>query len=326
MAQESVACPICEANRPEAFLHVRDIKLFVPGEFDLVRCQNCGLVYMNPRPGPDDMGAYYPAQYWAPPPPKDAPPYLDTGMRRALELLARDYPGGRVLDVGCGVGRIPALMRDRGLDAVGLEPYGHARDLALERYGDLEIVCEVLQEAALPEASFDAVTFFDVLEHVHDPIGDLRKAHSLLKPGGAALIKVPNIASLQAKLFGAWWYGLDTPRHLFHFSPRSLRRALEAAGFADISVSAVPDKVGALLFEISVVYWLRGRLLARKGVEVQPTEGQTVGEALEGQVYATVPSAGKRAFRWLVRNVLYAPVAIENAIGRSVELLAVARK
>jgi hypothetical protein len=67
-------------------------------------------------------------------------------------------------------------------------------------------------------------------------------------------------------------------------------------------------------------------LLARRGVEVAPAEGETVGEALEGKVYSGVPSAGKRAFRWLVRNVLYAPLAVENVIGRSVELLAVGRK
>ena len=139
-------------------------------------------------------------------------------------------------------------------------------------------------------------------------------------------IKVPNIAALQACLFRQWWYFLDVPRHLFHFSPTSLQKALQAAGFADVRSSAVPDTAGALMFETSMVYWLRGIQLKRRGVQVAPAEDQTVGEVLDGQVYASVPSLGKRAFRWLVRNVAYAPFAIENTIGRSLELLAVGRR
>jgi SAM-dependent methyltransferase len=304
---------------------VRDINVFGPGEFRLVRCDGCGLAYLDPRPGPADIGAYYPTRYWAPPTAEGTAHYVDAGMRRALTLLAREYPGGRVLDVGCGVGNMPALMRERGLDAVGLEPYEHAAQIARERYG-LEVVCSFLQDAELPEGSFDAITMFDVLEHVHDPVGDLRTAYSLLKPGGAVVIKVPNFAALQAGLFGPWWYWLDPPRHLFNFTPRSLARALEAAGFPQVRSRAVPDLVGALVFETSVIYWLRGRHLARRGVQIEPGENETVGQALDGQVYASVPSAGKWAFRWFVRNVLYAPLAAENLVGRSVELLAVGRK
>jgi SAM-dependent methyltransferase len=246
-------------------------------------------------------------------------------MRRTLAILRRDYPGGRVLDVGCGVGRLVALMREAGLDAAGLEPYEHPCRLGRERYG-IEVACSTLQNADFEEASFDAVTFFDVLEHVDDPISDLGRARALLRPGGAVCIKVPNIASSQARIFGKWWYWLDVPRHLWHFSPRSLRRALEVAGFADTWCRAIPDWEGAMVFETSMIYWLRGRSLARQGAEVRPAEGQTVGEALEGRVCPSIPSAGKRAFRWFLRNMLYLPLAIENVAGRSVEVLAIARK
>ena len=218
-----------------------------------------------------------------------------------------------------------AYMREYGLDVVGLDPSPHACRIARDHYG-LEVVCGVLQEAELPEESFHAVTFFDVVEHLHDPIGDLRQAHRLLRPGGTAFVKVPNIAALQAHLFGKWWYALDVPRHLFHFSPRSLHKALKKAGFSQIACRSIPTTVGAIIFETSAIYWLRGRFLARKHIEVAPAPGQTVGEALSGKLYPSVPSVGKRAFRWLVRNVCYAPLAVENLVGRSVELLAVARK
>ena len=325
MDLETVDCPICRRDGTRPFLTARDINVFVPGEFELVRCAICGIVYVNPRPTAASIGEYYPSRYWAPPPPEGAKPYLDTGMRRVLALLTRRYPSGRVLDVGCGVGKMPAVMGELGLEAVGLEPYEHACKLARERYG-LEVICATLQEADLPNSSFDAVTLFDVLEHVHDPVGDLRRAFELLKPGGSVFVKVPNLAALQARIFGRWWYCLDTPRHLFHFSPASLRRTLEAAGFRDIDCRALPDWQGAMVFETSVVYWLRGRLLDRRGISVAPLGEQTVGEALEGKVYPGVPSAGKRVFRWFVRNVAYLPLAIENVIGRSVTLLAAGRR
>jgi SAM-dependent methyltransferase len=325
MDLETVDCPTCRHGDGRPYLTARDLNVFGPGEFQLVRCDGCGLIYINPRPTAASIREFYPPWYWAPPPAKGTQPFLDRGMRKVLAALVRHYPGGRVLDVGCGVGKMPALMRELGLDAVGLEPYEHACSVARERYG-LDVVCATLQDADLPHEAFDAVTLFDVLEHVHDPAGDLCKAHSLLRPGGSLFIKVPNVAALQARLFGQWWYALDPPRHLFHFSPVSLRRALEAAGFADIDCRALPDWQGAMVFETSVVYWLRGLLLRRRGIEVAPTAEQTVGEALEGKVYPGVPSAGKRAFRWLMRNVAYLPLVIENLIGRSVELLATARR
>ena len=325
MQLERTDCPVCGPGATRDLFRVRDINVFGPGEFQLVRCEGCGLAYLNPRPGQSDIGTYYPTNYWSSPGPDSDAHTLDTGMERALCFLEREYPGGRVLDVGCGAGGNPALMRERGLDAMGLEPYEQAAQIARDRYG-LAVVCRFLQDAELPEDSFDAITMFHVLEHVHDPVGDLRKAHSLLKPGGAVIIRVPNFAALQSVLFGAGWYWLDPPRHLFAFTPPSLARALEASGFTRVQSRALPDLVGALVFETSVVYRLRGRHLARHGVEVAPTGDQTPGEALEGKVYAGVPSAGKQAFRWLVRNVLYAPLAVENLIGRSVEVFAIGRK
>ena len=323
---EAIRCPLCGVDQPQEFLLAEDLKEFSPGQFRYVQCGACRLVYLSPRPSAADMGRYYPSQYWAAPPAEGEEPFLDRGTRRILAILARDHPGGRVLDVGCGVGVLPALMRERGLDAIGLEPYDEVCRIARERYVGLEVICGTLTDADLPQASFDAVTFVDVIEHLPDPLADLRQALRLLRPGGVLFIKTPNLNSLQARLLGRWWYALDTPRHLTLFAPGTLRRMLHAAGFADAVCRPIRDPVGAMWFEASVLFRLRGLLLERRGVQVQPTEGQTVGEALEGQVYATVPSAGKRVFRWLVRNVLYAPLALENVVGRSVELLAVAKR
>jgi SAM-dependent methyltransferase len=322
---ESVDCPICGRDDAQEYLHVRDHNLFCPGEFRLVRCRGCGLVYLNPRPTREAMASCYPPEYWAAPSPGRERLRWDGVARRAVALLQRQYPGGRVLDVGCGVGWTVALLRELGFSAVGLEPAPHAAQIARDHYG-VEVITAVLQEAPLPEAAFDAVILFDVLEHVHDPIGDLRSIHYVLRPGGAVVIKVPNLAAWQAHLLGKWWYALDPPRHLFHFSAGPLRRLLEKAGFGRVWCRALPDRLGALVFETSVIYWLRALGWARRGVHVAPGPGESLAQALEGKVYPQVPGGAKRMFRWLVRHVLYAPLALENLLGGAVQLLAVAYK
>jgi len=325
MDLETVDCPVCGSAAADVVLVGRDFNTLYPGEFPLLRCRDCRMGYVSPRPTAAGIARYYPDHYWGPPPPEGVRPYIDRGTRAGIAAIVREHPGGRVLDVGCGVGKVVAFMRDRGLDAEGLEPYPHACRIARERYG-IVCTCAFLQDAPLPEGSFDAVTFLDVMEHVDDPLGNLRAAYRLLRPGGLVCVKVPNFGALQARVLGRYWYWLDVPRHLLHFSPAPMERALREAGFAHVRARALPDWQGAMVFGTSLTYWLRDVHFRRRRLEVVPEAGQTTSDALVGKVYPGVPSAGKRAFRWLARNVAYVPFAFENLIGRSVELLATATK
>jgi SAM-dependent methyltransferase len=269
---------------------------------------------MNPRPTRDAMGAFYVDEYWSAPTEEAAP--ATRASARALEYLARDHPGGRVLDVGCGTGQGLLLLRRAGLKPIGLEPSEHACLLARES-GETEVAQGRLDQADFAPESFDAVTFFHVLEHLHDPLGDLRRVRGWLRPGGAVVIEAPNVGSWQARLLGPWWFGLDVPRHLVHFTPATLCGLLETAGFRDARCTASPEPTGAPMFEASVRYrWraLRQRPDTHEGPPAEPAAPPSA---------ATLPQAsmGARAARWLVRNVLYAPVAVENLVGRSVILL-----
>src|SRR5262249_12258743 len=121
-------------------------------------------------------------------------------------------------------------MHRRGWKATGLDCSWAAVQRVRDELG-LEVLCGSLPHPALEPASFDLVTMWHSLEHVHRPMEVLREAHRLLVPGGQLLVAVPNIDSLPFRWFGHVWYGLDLPRHLTHFAPWTLYLMLHRAGF-----------------------------------------------------------------------------------------------
>ena len=315
-------CPVCGADGARLLFVARDLHSLVPGDHTLLACGSCTHVFVDPRPGRDEMNRYYSGDYWLD---METAHEMTSGVRQLIGMAAGAHPGGRALDVCCAAGKKTAALQAAGLQVTGLDPYEQACVAAREMYG-IEAICAHLQEAVLPVESYDAITFFDVLEHVHDPVGDLRKVRALLKPGGAVYLKAPNNRSWQARVFGKWWAVLDPPRHLHHFTPRSLRRCLEAAGFADVWSSSPPDPLGGFKFELSLLLWVRGTLWARRGVVVTSVDGTPPDEMLRETTCPGVPRHLKQAFRRLARHVLYLPFALENIVGSSATLLAGGRK
>jgi SAM-dependent methyltransferase len=146
-----------------------------------------------------------------------------------LTIVHRYLAPGRLLDVGCAFGLFLRCAADAGWTVVGVEP---AKTLCDEGRkvlaGRGELICATLQGACLPLSSFDAVTLWDVLEHVRDPIQFMGACGLLLKPGGHLFVNVPDLNSLQARVFGARW-PLLLPEHLNYFSRKSLRFCGERA-------------------------------------------------------------------------------------------------
>src|SRR5262249_20165886 len=136
----------------------------------------------------------------------------------------------RLLDFGCGGGSYLARMHGQGWDVTGLDvtPTAVAELIAKPR---LRAFAGSLPHPQLLGDTFDVITMWQSLEHVHAPLDVLREAHRLLAPSGKLIIAVPNIDSLPFRWFGQAWYGLDLPRHLTHFAPWTLRLLLHRAGF-----------------------------------------------------------------------------------------------
>jgi SAM-dependent methyltransferase len=215
---------------------LRDYYTQQPGQFTLVKCLACGLIYLNPRPTLDAIRAYYPSAYAPHVPLQKRSSWLaqkleEYGLWKRCQPLLASQLSGRVLDVGCGTGQFLAAMRKYsnwelvGID-VNPQAIAFARDVP-----QLRVYVSRIEEIGFPDHTFDAVTMWDTLEHVHDPHGALLETYRVLKPGGHLLLRVPSFNSLDACLFGPFWAGLDPPRHLTVFSRETLERLLAEAGF-----------------------------------------------------------------------------------------------
>jgi SAM-dependent methyltransferase len=229
---EETACPLCAGRGSVPLVEAGDPLAGAETSlrFQVVRCRDCSLSYTNPRPDAQSIGRFYPDDY--------APYTYRDSAHRARWWPKRDSfarvlplpPGGRLLDFGCGAGDLLQDMRGHGWQVTGLDFSSRVVRHIREGLG-LPAVEGTLPHPDLPAGSFEAVTMSQSLEHVHDPLGVLHAAHRLLTPGGKVAIAVPNIDSLPFHWFGPDWYGLDVPRHLTHFTPRTLGQMLQAAGF-----------------------------------------------------------------------------------------------
>jgi len=205
--------------------------------FTIQQCQACGFQFTNPRPDAASIGKYYES---------DAYVSHNSGaqglinqvykvaryftVRRKVALIAKLNGGrpGQLLDYGCGTGHFLAGAKKAGWQVTGLEPSARARQDATERVGQAIQQPEVL--ATLPAGSFDIVTLWHVLEHVHTLNETLDQLIRALKPQGKLLIAVPNVDSLDAQHYRQDWAAYDVPRHLYHFGPAAMRELLARHG------------------------------------------------------------------------------------------------
>jgi SAM-dependent methyltransferase len=260
---ETVACVLCGGTVSDIVLTTRD-RLYGaradesgPTEFTLVRCRSCRLVYLDPRPTADEIGAYYPDDYNVPRGRGGSLERLEEGYRRrqqreVVHWLSQLRPQrGRLLDVGCGGGELLVALRDDGWTASGIEPGPRSAALARERLG-LDVQTAAFDAAVLEPGSFDVVVFSSVLEHLPDPVAALRRGRELLAPGGLlAVLFLPLLDSPQARLFGARWQGLDAPRHLYHFERATFARALDTVGLKVVATRAYSRRHNASIWTAS---------------------------------------------------------------------------
>lgn len=233
----SPACPVCNSTSTYPVLQAED---FTVSEelFTINQCNECTLRFTFPVPDQQHIGAYYQSENYI--------SHTDTskGMvnkmyhvirRLSLQrkrndvIRATKLARGGVLDIGCGTGAFLHTMQKAGWDITGLEPDRQARQIARHKYNVEPLPADSLFR--LPAQSFDAITMWHVLEHVHALHAYMKEAGRLLTPKGKFFIAVPNYTSWDAGHYKAYWAAYDVPRHLYHFSPQSMHRLAEAHQF-----------------------------------------------------------------------------------------------
>ncbi len=225
------SCPICGKTAFRNKLVVED-RTVSHESFAVAQCAACGFQFTNPRPDAVAIGRYYESKAYV---------SHNSGadglvnqvykmarvftMRRKVRLLNKFAPRrGLLLDYGCGTGHFLAAARAAGWAVAGVEPNATARAEASQR------VAQPIGEgnlAAFEPGSFDAITLWHVLEHVHLLNETLAQLVRLLRPDGVLLIAVPNANSFDAQHYGTQWAAYDVPRHLYHFVPDTLARLLK---------------------------------------------------------------------------------------------------
>jgi SAM-dependent methyltransferase len=236
---ETTCCLLCGGDR---WTPVEDAPALIDGgvRCSVVRCRDCHLVYTSPRPSAETIHGFY----------DDYKPHRNCGMSSREIALAPSrfgkrhfwqayHPqrdglpptrGNRLLDFGCGGGAFLQRMYRQGWQVVGLDTCPRVVE-DIRANLRLPALVGTLPHPELSPGSFDAVTMWHSLEHVHRPLETLREAWQVLAPGGKLVLGVPNVHSAPRRWFGPAWYGWSLPHHLSHFSPATLRAMVEKAGF-----------------------------------------------------------------------------------------------
>jgi 2-polyprenyl-3-methyl-5-hydroxy-6-metoxy-1,4-benzoquinol methylase len=230
-------CPVCGSAEISILFTAKDH--MVSGQsFPVAGCIQCKARFTQDVPDESAIGPFYKSESYI--------SHTDTrkglvnrlyhivrnhtlqAKRKAMrKALGRDK--GSILDYGCGTGAFLGVMKDAGWTVAGIEPDADARRIAMAAHGVEPAEPGALKD--MPDASFDIVTLWHVLEHVYDLHDTLQHLHRVLKPGGHLFIAVPNYTSADAVHYGTDWAAWDVPRHLYHFAPKTIPMLMEKHQF-----------------------------------------------------------------------------------------------
>jgi SAM-dependent methyltransferase len=291
---KSIPCEVCGSKHHRFLFEGWDRIFGVPGIFKIVQCEECSLIFINPQPQPERLKAYYPKDYYVPDPShyreyswlrkKVLEEYFGYGKRsnssKGLQLLRKMilFPfkvqyrtsipyveKGRLLDIGCGNGTELFKLKAMGWETYGLEIDEGASVQA--RSKGIDVFTGNLFEANYPDHFFHVVRMSFVLEHLPNPKENLMEIKRILMPEGRLYISIQNARSLNYWLFRKKWFSLDVPRHLFSFTPKTIRKLLSPLG---LKINTIRFDSGTRAFLASLQYWINDRY--QRGAAVQASQ------------------------------------------------------
>jgi 2-polyprenyl-3-methyl-5-hydroxy-6-metoxy-1,4-benzoquinol methylase len=239
-------CPICGNQDLLPFLTCKDYTVSKE-DFAIIYCQQCQTGITQNIPNQSTISKYYQSESYI--------SHSDTkkGLVNQLYHSARRLmlqskyqlikkltrlERGKILDIGSGTGYFLQTMQKKQWEVVGIEAEEKARQFSQEQFGLTVFSPEEIKN--ISEKQFDVITLWHVLEHLHDLHGTWEHLKRLLTTEGVLLIAVPNHQSYDAKHYQQYWAAYDVPRHLWHFSPKSLKILAHQHGFQIIDQKMMP--------------------------------------------------------------------------------------
>lgn len=230
------ACPLCQSRNAAPYRKV--------GQAEIVRCRSCGFLF---RPAlPNDLSGMYGEDYYRSKGKEEAQwagsgDYIadkDRLLRTFDEHigdLERLHAPGRLLDIGCAAGFLLEAARRRGWQVTGIDISDYAARYARETF-HLDVRIGSVEQLVFPEGAFDAITAFEYIEHVPDPVATLKAVRPWLSRQGVLVLTTPNAGGWQAKHDPEQFDGFREWRHLTYFSRQTMKRLLAMTGFAPIEI------------------------------------------------------------------------------------------
>lgn len=235
-------CPVCGAAGISKVYTVKDHTVSQK-HFDIYHCSSCQVRFTQDPPPESEIGSFYKSKNYI--------SHTDTSkglinriyryvrtravnQKRKLIETVTGKQKGTLLDVGSGTGYFAAAMKNAGWEVTGLEPDEGAREVAKEQHSLTLLPSAELFN--LPGNKFDVITLWHVLEHVHDVKKYISTFKKLLADNGRLFIAVPNYKSHDAKIYKEHWAAYDVPRHLYHFTPDTMKYLMHEAGLKIIAI------------------------------------------------------------------------------------------
>jgi len=261
---EYTKCDLCNSNDNVFLFKGRDYRFGHKEEYSIVKCDKCGLIYLNPRPNIEIMSKLYEQDYTPENKPETLPKPETKEWRKILKEIWHKINGqyvdeiiseakGSVLDVGCGNGYLLLSLKQEGCKVYGIE--ANPKSVKTCKELGLEVFCGTVEDAKFPNGFFDAIVMSQVLEHLPSPRESLKEVYRISKPNGKVFIYCPNAESYLSKFFGKFWHGWHIPFHFYGFSQKTIKKIIEDTGFKIEEINSVtPDH----FFTVSLKCFLHG--------------------------------------------------------------------
>lgn len=271
---EEIACSLCGGSSYTPLLRTRDYRFKLNEYFNFVRCKDCGLIYLNPRPTANAILKRYEEDYGP-----------SSEINRSKKLRHRSNlirylvrflykvngtysileanPKGRFLDVGCGNGDTLEKARDMGADVFGVDINYKCVSLCQNKM--LNVRCGSVEDVQYPDNFFNTIWISQTIEHLPYPNRTMKDIFRILKPGGFVYIMTPNAESYLAAVFRSFWQGWHAPFHFQVYAEKTIRRLSESAGFIVVRIKFMTP---GGFFAVSI----KAVLFAKIGKVVRPID------------------------------------------------------